>query len=107
MALPILELDRLIESIDAAADKAVASSAMFTPERKRRVVSDMRSALPPPQDAPKWAIKAVTVSSEGTYMYIFYVWCLNITYVQEALLGLQLISMNHNSEKPSQQTLTL
>ena len=53
----ILELNRLIVALDAAAEKALSSSDSFTPERKKRIIADIPSPLKPPPDAPGWAIK--------------------------------------------------
>lgn len=46
--------------MDAAADKAVKGSELFSPDRKKRVVyvADTVSALMPPPDAPEWTVKS-------------------------------------------------
>lgn len=58
MSFLILELNRLMAALDTAADKVLSSSEAFTPERKKRVISDVPSSLVPPTDAPEWAIKS-------------------------------------------------
>ena len=51
------ELNDLIKKLDAAADTAAKSVPTFTPDRKQRVESAVPSILPPPADAPDWALK--------------------------------------------------
>lgn len=58
MSFLILELNRLMAALDTAADKVLSSSEAFTPERKKRVISDVPSSLVPPTDVTEWAIKS-------------------------------------------------
>ena len=53
----ILELNRLIVALDAAAEKALSSSDSFTPEQKKRIIADIPSSIKPPPDAPEWAAR--------------------------------------------------
>ena len=52
------ELDQLVEKLDTFALEAAKSKKKnFVPDRIERVISSVPSAVPPPPDAPNWALK--------------------------------------------------
>ena len=51
------ELDQLVEKLDTFALEAAKSKKKFVPDRIERVISPVPSAVPPPPDAPNWALK--------------------------------------------------
>ena len=68
----ILELNDIIKKLDAAADTAAKSLSTFTPDRKQRVETSDSSVLPPPADAPDWALKLEYRKGEIRNYYSFY-----------------------------------
>ena len=51
------ELNQLVEKLDAFALEAAKSKKNFVPDRIERVISAEPSGVPPPPDAPNWALK--------------------------------------------------
>ena len=51
-----IELDQLVEKLDTFALEAAKSKTNFVPDRIERVISPVPSAVPPPPDAPNWAL---------------------------------------------------
>ena len=51
------ELDQLVEKLDTFALEAAKSKKNFIPDRVEHVIVTQPSTVPPPPDAPNWALK--------------------------------------------------